>query len=129
MNEDTITQGVKNSSSAATWILLFVTAGLKDLTEIIFGLIPVIGSILVTVIGIGLSIIIFVLLWTKGLLKGKKFAGTVISQIADNLPWANILPVTFLTVLALYFLNKKGKTIKLPLNKTNTTKLLNKIKI
>lgn len=110
--------------SASFWAMMFFLAGIKDLLEFIFGLIPVIGSLLVWIISFLLGGLIIITFFISGNYKKFKQAQiflTIIGQLGDLVPVLNVLPLSTATIAFMY-LASKNKTLSLILEKTSKIK-------
>ncbi|MGB9726547.1 MAG: hypothetical protein ACP5OX_02255 [Minisyncoccia bacterium] len=102
----------EQSLNQSFWIILFFVAGLKDLLEFIFGLIPVIGSILIWIVSFLLGGLIILFLFLGGnykKLKQTQIFLTALGQLGDLVPVLNILPLSLLTIFIIYQVNKNKK--------------------
>jgi hypothetical protein len=120
----------KKTTNQSFWFILFFIAGAKDLLEFIFGLIPVIGSLLVWVVSFFLGGLIIVLIFISGNYKKLKQTQTflvLIGQFGDLIPVLNILPLSLLTITILYLANK-SKKLSSALEKISKTKIIPQIK-
>jgi len=120
----------EKTTNQSFWFILFLIAGAKDLLELIFGLIPLIGSLLVWIISFFLGGLIIVLIFISGNYKKLKQTQTflvLIGQFGDLIPVLNILPLSLLTVTILYLANK-SKKLSSALEKVSKTKIIPQIK-
>lgn len=112
-------------SNQSFWIILFFVAGVKDLLEFIFGLIPVIGPFLVWVITFFLGGLIILLLFISGnykKLKQTQVFLTLFGQLGDLVPFLNILPLSLITIFIIYQASK-SKELSMLLEKMPKTKI------
>jgi len=120
----------EKTTNQSFWFILFFIAGAKDLLEFIFGLIPLIGSLLVWIISFLFGGLIIVLIFISGNYKKLKQTQTflvLIGQFGDLIPVLNILPLSLLTITILYLANK-SKKLSSALEKISKTKIIPQIK-
>lgn len=105
----------KGTLNTFTWIIILGAALLKDLLEIALNGIPVIGGLLVWLLALPCTIIIYLVLFQKGIISLWKNTSRLVislsSMILDNIPVVNALPVTTLNVLIL-FLSEGAEKLK-----------------
>ncbi len=87
------------------WTMLIGLALAKDVLEIVLNLIPYVGGFLAFILTLPCTMIIYIILFQKGILSLWKNTGRLVANIsciiADNVPMINFLPVTTLNVIVL----------------------------
>lgn len=101
------------------YMILTMFAAFKDLSDLMFGLIPVVGMAVALIFGSGIMTLIYLLLMVfdrsggkENLFASRAFVKRLLilmaTMIIDIVPFLNFLPLTTLSVLLLYWMAKNS---------------------
>jgi len=124
-SQDTTEIG-NQSSNFAFYLMLLIIALIKDIFEIVLGLIPFV-SLLTFVVSIPLTVLIYILLIVSKKLGAWRLAASGVSQLLDAIPFLNFLPITTIMVLILMLTDKSkiGKKVSKIIPKLSFVKAAN----